>query len=412
MKKSANPWYFVPSTYFAEGLPYVVVNTLVVVLYKKLNIPNDVIAFLTSWLFLPWTIKFLWGPVVDIVGTKRKWIIYTELAMAALAILASISLGTKYFLATSLTCFMIMAFLSATQDIAVDGFYMISMDDKKQAFFVGIRSFFYRLAMLFSSSVLIIYAGRLESMTNNVVLSWQTIIVIVALIMGLLFLYHTFVLPFPDADSSNKKFNWHEFWDAIISFFKQDKIWLAIAFILLYRFGEAVLLKITPLFMLDSVANGGLGLPTADYGMIYGTVGLIFLILGNILGGFAIAKWGLKKCIWPMALLLNIPDLVYVYMAYHTNLSIGYVYVLVSLEQFGYGVGTTAFMYYLIQICGEKYKTTHFAVATSIMNVGLMIPGMFSGKLQMAVGYPKFFIIACLLTIPGMILIPFLKIKE
>lgn len=424
--KQSNPWFFVPTTYFAEGLPYITVNSLVVILYKKLNVPNDVIAFLTSWLFLPWTVKFLWGPVVDTIGTKRKWIIYTQFLISISTLLACFFLGSKYFLYITLTLFMFIAFMSATHDIAVDGFYMLSMDDKKQAFFVGIRAFFYRLAMLFSSSFLLIYIGKLEKNTANTIGSWQIGFGIVAVIMAVLFLYHTIILPFPDSDSP-KKFNWSEFKEAILSYIKIEKIWLAVAFIILYRFGEAMLLKIAPLFMLDSIDKGGLGLDTASYGMVYGTVGLIFLIIGNILGGISISKWGLKKCIWPMAFLLNIPDLVYVYMSYNNNIfqyiytipslnltiPLGkiLVYFLVSFEQFGYGVGTTAFMFYLIQITGERYKTTHFAISTSIMAMGLMIPGMFSGKIQIALGYPVFFIVVCILTIPGMLLIPFLKYK-
>ncbi|MGC8729038.1 MAG: MFS transporter [Elusimicrobiales bacterium] len=410
MKTNVNPWFYVPTTYFAEGLPYVTVNTIVVILYKKLNVPNEIIAFLTSWLFLPWTVKFLWGPVVDTVSTKRKWIIYTQLLISLVSLLSAFFLSSSYFLYITLSLFMLMAFMSATHDIAVDGFYMLSMDEKKQAFFVGIRAFFYRLAMLFSSSVLLIYVGKLEKNTGNIVGSWQICLGIVAIIMAVLFLYHTVILPFPESDSP-KKINWSEFADAFVSYFKIEKIWLAIAFIILYRFGEAMLLKISPLFMLDPIEKGGLGLDTDIYGRVYGIFGLISLILGNILGGIAISRWGLKKCIWPMALMLNIPDLVYVYMAYHNTLPLKFVYVLVSMEQFGYGLGITAFMFYLIQITGEKYKTAHFAISTSIMAMGLMIPGMFSGKLQVAVGYPVFFIIVCIATIPGMILIPFLKYK-
>ncbi|MGC8867699.1 MAG: MFS transporter [Elusimicrobiales bacterium] len=409
-RKNINPWFYVPTTYFAEGLPYVLVNTMVVVFYKKMNVSNDVIAFLTSWLFLPWTVKFLWGPVVDVFGTKRKWIIYTQMLMAAFVLFSSIFVSSSYFLAITLILFMAVAFLSATHDIAVDGFYMLSMDEKKQAFFVGIRAFFYRLAMLFSSSVLIIYAGRLESI-SSVASAWRIVFMIVSLILAVLFLYHAYILPFPEIDKPSKEFSWKDLLDAVASYFKQDKIFITVLFIIFYRFGEAMLLRIAPLFMLDPYSKGGLGLSTSQYGTVYGTFGLIFLIIGNIIGGVIIAKWGLKKSIWPMALFLNLPDLVYVYMAYHNTLSIYYIYILVSFEQFGYGLGTTAFMYYLIQQTGERYKTTHFAVSTSIMAMGLMVPGMLSGKLQLMMGYPSFFILVCLLTIPGMLLIPFLRYK-
>ncbi len=432
-REKINPWFYIPTTYFAEGLPYIAINSLVVILYKKLDVPNQVIAFLTSWLFLPWTIKFLWGPVVDTIGTKRKWIIYTQLFISLALLFATFFLTHKFYLYITLALFMLIAFMSATHDIAVDGFYMLSMDEKKQAFFIGIRAFFYRLAMLFTSSILLIYIGNLEKSTSNIVLSWQMGFGIIAMIIAILFLYHVVILPFPAGDLP-KKFNWTEFKQAFYTYFKIEKIWLAISFIILYRFGEAMLLKIAPLFMLDSTSKGGLGLDTVSYGMIYGTVGLIFLILGNILGGIAISKWGLKRCIWPMALFLNLPNLVYVYMAYHNDLAHHYlysiisletgkqiltislgkflIYLLVAIEQFGYGLGTTAFMFYLIQITGEKYKTTHFAISTSIMAMGLMIPGMISGKLQVMMGYPSFFILVCIATIPGMLLIPFLKYKS
>lgn len=410
--KERNPWLYVPTSYFAEGLPYVLVNTMVVVFYKKMNVSNDLIAFLTSWLFLPWTVKFIWGPVVDVIGTKRKWIIYTQMLMAGFIALATLYITSPHFLYITLTFFMFVAFLSATHDIAVDGFYMLSMDEKKQAFFVGIRAFFYRLAMLFSSSVLLIYAGKLEESTKNIPYTWQIIFSIVALTLAFIFLYHVLILPFPENDKSDENFRWNELIDALVSYFEQEKILLSILFIILYRFGEAMLLKIAPLFLLDTIENGGVGLSTQEYGKVYGTFGLISLIIGNILGGLIIAKWGLKRCIWPMAIMMNLPDLVYVYMAYHNTLPIKYVYFLVSFEQFGYGLGTTAFMYYLIQITGEKYKTTHFAISTSIMAMGLMIPGMISGKIQIAVGYPLFFIIVCFATIPGMLLIPFLKYKS
>ena len=408
----SKPWFFVPTTYFAEGLPYILVNSLSVIIYKKMNVSNDLIAFWTSWLYLPWAIKMFWSPYIDIYGTKRKWIIHTQSLMAIFIIFVSISLGFKSFLLYSMIAFSIIAFLSATHDVAVDGFYMISMDDKEQAFFVGIRAFAYRLAMLFSSGILVMLAGKLENSTGNINLSWKVVLMLIALIMALLSLYHRVILPFPQKDAGIGHFDFKTFSDKIISYFRQEKIVLAIIFIVLYRFGEAMLLKLSAPFLLDNIEKGGMGLSTSEIGLAYGTIGLICLIAGNLIGAWFISKFGLKKCIWSMALALNLPDLVYVYMAYNQNLPHIFIYILVAIEQFGYGLGTTAFMYYLIQLTDENNKTVHFAISTGIMAFAMMLPGMVSGWIQMKVGYPEFFIMVCIATVPGMLLIPFLKYKN
>ncbi|MEF3279614.1 MAG: MFS transporter [Elusimicrobiota bacterium] len=412
MKEKINPWFFVPTTYFAEGLPYVLVNSLAVIIYKKMGVSNDLIAFWTSWLYLPWAIKMFWSPFIDIYMTKRKWIIHTQSVMAIFILITSVSLGLKSFLLYSMIAFSVIAFMSATHDVAVDGFYMISMDDREQAFFVGIRAFAYRLAMLFSSGLLVMWAGKLETNTGNITLSWQVVLMVVALIIAILSFYHRIFLPFPQKDKGIGQFDYKVFFEKIISYFKQDKIILAVSFIVLYRFGEAMLLKLSAPFLLDSLEKGGMGLSTSEVGVAYGTIGLICLIAGNLIGAWFISKWGLKKCIWPMALALNLPDLVYVYMAYNQGLPHSFIYFLVAVEQFGYGLGTTAFMYYLIQFTDENNKTVHFAISTGIMAFAMMLPGMISGWLQIKVGYPIFFIIVFLATIPGMLLIPFLKYKN
>jgi len=409
-----NAWAYVPTTYFAEGLPYMIVNSLAVIIYKKMGVSNTLIAFWTSWLYLPWVIKMLWGPLIDMYATKRGWIIWTQALMAAAIACAALSLKTPHFLYVSMACFMGVAFLSATHDIATDGFYMLSLDDKKQAFFVGIRSFFYRVAMLFSSGVLVMLAGRIETRTGNIQDSWTQVLLLAAAIMGLLFVYHKVFLPYPAVDKPDeaKAGQLAEFGQIFAAYFKLENVWLGLAFILTYRFGEAMLLKLTAPFLLDAAEAGGMALTTTQVGVAYGTIGLASLIVGGLLGGWLISRYGLRKCIWPMALALNAPDLVYVYMSFNTRLPISFIYGLVGVEQFGYGIGTTAFMFYMIQLTGEKYKTAHFAISTGIMALGMMLPGFLSGKLQAIAGYPKFFILVCLATLPGMILIPFLKLKN
>ena len=410
--ENRNPWFYVPTTYFAEGLPYMIVNFLAVIIYKRMGVSNTDIAFWTSLLYLPWVIKMFWGPIVDIYSTKRNWILYTQIIMAFALFLCGFSLQVKGFLLASTCFFMLVAFISATQDIAIDGYYMLAMDESKQAFFVGIRAFFLRMGMIFTTGALVLWAGHLEKLTGNIPLSWTITLCIAGAIFLILFLYHKFVLPYPKAETIKKdKLDWHGFSDVFISYFNRKGILIMLAFILLYRFGEAMLVKLTAPFLLDSIAKGGLGLETTLVGWIYGTVGVLALIIGGILGGIIIAKYGLKRCIWPMALLLNLPDLVYVYMSLHQTLPQYWVYILIGAEQLGYGLGTTAFMFYLIEISGKKYKTSYFAISTGIMALGMMLPGMVSGYFQEHVGYTTFFLAAFCFSIPGMLLIPFLNLK-
>ncbi|MEH2183273.1 MFS transporter [Nostoc sp.] len=410
---SPSPWTYIPTLYFASGIPYVIINTVSVIFYKKLGIDNTQIALWTSFLYLPWVIKMFWGPIVDIYFTKRKWILYTQFAMFACLGLIAISLQLPNFFFISLTTLTIGAFISATYDIATDGFYLLALSPEQQAFFVGIRSLFYRMAVIFGSGILVVLAGQLEVSLNNIPLSWTIAIGFSALILAILFIFHRLILLLPESDNQ-RQIQIREnipFWSIISSYFTQAQIINILAFILLYRLGEAMLVKIASLFLLDKPEVGGLGLSTSDVGLVYGTFGVISLICGGILGGLLISKYGLKKCLFPMALALNLPDIFYVYMAY-TKPSLTLVYPLVSLEQFGYGFGFTAFSVYLMYICQGEYKTSHFAISTGIMALGMMLPGLISGYLQKVLGYPLFFVLVCLLTIPGMIALFFIPFKE
>ncbi|WP_375498568.1 MFS transporter [uncultured Nostoc sp.] len=411
--QTTSPWTFIPTLYFTSGIPYVIINTVSVIFYKKLGIDNTQIALWTSFLYLPWVIKMFWGPIVDIYSTKRKWILYTQFAMFCCLGLIAISLQLPNFFFISLATLTIGAFISATYDIATDGFYLLTLSPEQQAFFVGIRSLFYRMAVIFGSGILVVLAGQLEVSLNNIPLSWTIAIGLSALILAILFISHRLILPLSESDKQRQiqaKEN-IPFWPIISSYFTQDKIINILAFILLYRLGEAMLIKIASLFLLDKPEVGGLGLSTSDVGLVYGTFGVISLICGGILGGLLISKYGLKKCLLPMALALNLPDVFYVYMAYMKP-SLTLVYPLVSLEQFGYGFGFTAFSVYLMYICQGEYKTSHFAISTGIMALGMMLPGLVSGYLQKALGYPLFFVLVCLLTIPGMIALFFIPLKE
>ncbi len=407
------PWAYIPTLYFASGIPYIIINTVSVIFYKKLGIDNTQITLWTSFLYLPWVIKMFWGPIVDIYSTKRQWILYTQFAMFACLGLIAFSLQLPNFFFISLVTLTIGAFISATYDIATDGFYLLALSPEQQALFVGIRSLFYRMAVIFGSGILVVLAGQLEVSLDNIPLSWTITIGFSALILSILFIFHRLILPLPEPDKQ-RQIEAREnipFWSIISSYFAQDKIINILAFILLYRLGEAMLVKIASLFLLDKPEVGGLGLSTSDVGLVYGTFGVISLICGGILGGLLISRYGLKKCLFPMALALNLPDIFYVYMAY-TKPSLTLVYPLVSLEQFGYGFGFTAFSVYLMYICQGEYKTSHFAISTGIMALGMMLPGLVSGYLQKELGYPLFFVLICFLTIPGMIALFFIPLKE
>jgi PAT family beta-lactamase induction signal transducer AmpG len=411
---SRNPWTFLPTLYFSEGLPYVLINTVSVILYKRMGIDNAHIAFWTSWLYLPWVIKMFWGPLVDLHSTKRNWILSTQLAMGFSLFIVAYALNSSGFFALSLAAFVVGAFISATYDIATDGFYMLALTEKDQALFVGLRSAFYRLAMIFGSGFLVYVAGRFETTTSNIPLSWTVVLGIAGSIFLLAFGYHRIMLPYPTEDKRSAGKGAAEtasFAEVFAAYFKQKRVGVVIAFILFYRLGEAMLLKLVSPFLLDKTSAGGLGLSTSEVGLVYGTVGILSLVIGGILGGWVLSRFGFRRAVWPLVLVMHLPDLFFVYMAYHQP-SIGLIYPLVALEQFGYGMGFTVFTVYLMYSAQGQYKTSHYAISTGIMALGMMLPGFVSGWLQQAVGYKAFFIIVCCLTIPGMLTIPFLPHEE
>lgn len=409
-----SPWTFIPTLYFAEGVPYVIINTVSVIFYKKMGIENAQIAFWTSLLYLPWVIKMFWAPLVDSYSTKRNWIVYTQVAMLGCLSCVAFSFQFPHFFILSLLCLTVGAFISATHDIATDGFYLLALNKEQQAFFAGIRSVFYRFAIIFGSGVLVVLAGQLEVGLKNIPLSWSLTIGLSALIFGFLFIFHGSFLPVDESDLEQQTKSPTEkisFWFIIKCYFRQDRIGSILAFILLYRLGEAMLGKIASPFLLDKRELGGLGLSTSDVGLAYGTLGVISLIAGGILGGMLISKYGLKKSIWPMALAVHLPNLFYVYMAYVKPRN-ELVYLLVALDQFGYGLGFTAFSIYLMYISRGEYKTSHFAISTGFMALGMMFPGLISGYLQQSVGYPAFFILVFLATIPGMVTLFFIPLED
>ena len=359
-QSKSKAWAWVPSLYFAEGLPYAFVMIVSVVLYKKLDISNSEIALYTSWLYLPWVIKPFWSPFIDLIKTKRYWIILTQLIVGASLAGIAFSIPTDSMLQYTLAFFWLMAFSSSTHDIAADGFYMLGLSNHNQSWFIGIRNSFYRLAILFSQGILVILAGQLENFYGNVKIAWATIFGILSIMFLFLAFYHRWALPLPQNDKNSQsktaKIIGKKYLQVVIDFFNKPKIILIIIFILLYRFGEAQLVKIAPLFMLDSYESGGLNLSTSEYGFIYGTLGVAMLTLGGIAGGFFIARNGLRYWIVWMALAMKLPDLVYVYMAYSQPSNLTLISLFVSIEQFGYGFGFTAYLLYMMMVSEGEHK--------------------------------------------------------
>lgn len=409
-----NPWFWIPTLYYAQGIPYVVVMTVSVIMYKRLGISNTDIALYTSWLYLPWVIKPLWSPFVDLIGKKRNWIILMQILVGGGLAGVALTIPISNFFQYSLAFLWLLAFSSATHDIAADGFYMLGLSSGEQSFFVGIRSTFYRLSMITGQGLLVILAGFLENSTKNIPLAWSITFFTLAGLFIAFFIYHKFILPFPKNDSPAKKNPSDsiliEFTKTFVAFFKRKNIGIILGFILLYRFAESQLIKLASPFLLDSKEVGGIGLTTAEVGLVYGTIGVLCLTIGGIIGGIVISKKGLKYWLWPMIIAINLPDIVYVLLAYVQTSNLWFVSAMVAIEQLGYGFGFTAYMLYLIYISDGAYKTSHYAIATGFMALGMMIPGMWSGWLQELIGYKYFFIWICISTIPGFIMAKLVKI--
>ncbi len=544
MNKNRSPWSWIPTLYFAEGIPYIIVMFVASDMYKTLGISNTSLAFWTSLLYLPWVIKPLWSPFVDIYSTKRKWIFWMQIVLALSLAGVAFALHLPWWYPVTLLFLWGMAFTSATHDIAADGFYMLALTEKKQAFFTGIRSTFYRLAMIAGLGLLVIITGlildntgletkrievkavtqsdysfvdgkkqldefvvknqmdenvkpeikvfpenmaislykdsssidslnvyflltampededsirmtfgqkggskdlylagqsvfvftkdnwnkpkmttiklkhNLKKVSNaffdvkagNVSLAWSISIGTLALIFLLLALYHRFILPYPYKDKPTNRDNQSSYGEVLLSFFKLKGIVPAIAFLLLYRFSESQLTKMASPFLLDSRENGGLALSLTEKGFAYGTIGVLSLVIGGISGGILAAKYGLKKWIWWMALAINLPNVVYIYMSYIQPSNLFTINSMIAVEQFGYGFGFTGYMLYMLYLASKsQYKTAHFAIATGFMALGMMLPGMISGWVQESLGYQNFFIYVILCTIPSFIALWFVS---
>lgn len=408
--RTGNPWVWVPSLYFTEGIPYVIIITVSVVMYKQLGISNADIGLYTSFLYLPWVIKPIWSPFVDLNGTKRKWFLSMQLLIALAFLLIGFTLPLTGFFVISLSLFWVAAFASATNDIASDGYYMIGLDLKQQSFFLGVRSTFYRLAAITGQGLIVIIAGYLEKQYLDNTKAWSVTMIIVGCIMVGMTLFN--LLTSPNTEQRPPADEKQNFLHVFKTFFQRKQIWMVLGFILLYRLGESQLVKMALPFLLDGNNAGGLGIDTDKVGMIYGTFGVIALSLGGILGGVAISRDGLGKWMLPMILALNGPNVFYVLLAIYQPESLFYVSSVVIIEQFGYGFGFAAYLMYLIYIADGIYKTSHYAIATGFMALGMMVPGMISGFAQELLGYTGFFIWVSLAAVPGILLVQYVKFPK
>lgn len=394
--KKTSPWAWIPTLYFAQGLPYVAVMIISVMMYKRMGISNTDIALYTSWLNLPWVIKPLWSPFIDLIKTKRWWIVSMQLLIGAGLGGIAFTIPMDHFFQLTLAVFWLMAFSSATHDIAADGFYMLALDTHQQALYVGIRSTFYRIATIAGQGLLIMLAGRLEIVTGDIPYAWSITFFVLAGVFIAVWGYHKFILPRPESDQPALQVSastlMKEFFATFASFFKKEQAGIAILFMLLYRLPEAQLAKMGIPFLIDPVEVGGLGLTTEQIGFAQGTVGIVGLTLGGILGGLAVSKGGLKRWLWPMVWAISLPDIVYVYLSYVQPDSLYTINSCIFVEQFGYGFGFTAYMLYLIYFANGTHKTAHYAICTAFMALGMMLPGMIAGWLQEQMGYQYFFI--------------------
>ncbi|MGM9736454.1 MAG: MFS transporter [Candidatus Cryptobacteroides sp.] len=416
-KGRRSPWLWIPTLYFAEGIPYFIVNNISVIMFNNMGMSKGDMAMYTSLLYLPWVIKPLWSPFVDIIKTKRWWIMAMQVLMSvafaliALSIpspsaqtIASGSTPVSLFIIT-LIIFWITGFASATHDIAADGFYMMALNPGEQSLFVGIRSTFYRLSSIFGQGVLVVIAGLLEKNLGDIPKAWSITLIISALIFAAVTLWHTFALPRPKEDRSRNldaKGILREFGRTFSTFFRKKYVWTAMLFMLLYRLPEAFLVKMMNPFLLNPISEGGLGLATETVGIVYGTAGVAALTVGGILGGIFASRRGLKRSMWYMAAALTLPCLAFVFLSMFQPSNIWLISSCVVLDQFGYGFGFTAYMLYLIYFSEGEFKTAHYSLCTAFMALSMMLPGMVAGYMQEWLGYTGFFVfvmLCCLVTV-------------
>ena len=398
-----NPWFWVPSLYLTESVPYVIIITVSVIMYKSLGVSNADIGLYTSFLYLPWVIKPIWSPILELFGNKKKWFLSMQLILALAFLGVGLTTGTSHFFTITLAFFWMGAFASATNDIASDGLYLIALKPDQQSFFVGMRSTFYRVGMITGQGLIVIIAGNMETYFGDPAKAWSWTMIIVAALMLILALINFITTPNVVEERVAKE-DQPSFGKIFSSFFTKKNIGLSLGFVLLYRLGESQLVKMASPFFLDERSEGGLGLSVTEVGFLYGTLGVIALLAGGIIGGILISRDGLGKWMMPMVVAINVPNIGYVFLAWLQPDSILFAGGVVLIEQLGYGFGFAAYMVFLIYLAEGLFKTAHYALATGFMAMGMMLPGMLSGYMQEWLGYPGFFVWVVLATIPGFVM--------
>ncbi|MDC8784848.1 MFS transporter [Roseateles koreensis] len=416
MSTTASPWRWIPSLYFGQGLPYVVVMTLSVILYKNLGLDNTDIALYTSWLYLPWVIKPLWSPLIELVHTKRAWIVAMQFLIGLALAMVALTLPGPQAFKLSLAVFWLMAFASASHDIAADGFYMLALPRRSQAAFVGVRSTFYRLANIGGQGGLVYLAGELQERTGSMTTAWSLVFGLLGGLFVLMAVYHWLILPRPALDVETPEAARPPgglltgFASVFAEFFRKPGIGVGIGFLLLYRFPEAQLLKLAAPFLLDTIGAGGLGLSNKQVGIAYGTVGLTALTLGGLAGGWIISRVGLKRALWPLVLLMHVPNLAFLILALTQPDSLLVISLALAVEQLGYGLGFTVYLMTMMWLAEGPHKTAHYALCTGFMALGMMLPGMWSGWLQAQLGYLHFFIWVLIATVPSFVMTALIRV--
>jgi PAT family beta-lactamase induction signal transducer AmpG len=412
--KPKHPATWVPTLYFSEGLPFVATATVSVLMYKSLGLTDAQIAFFTTLVMWPWTLKPLWGPILEMFKTKKHFVIATQFIGGVSFGLLALSLPLEGFLRYSLAMFVVIAFNSATHDIAADGVYINTLSPKQQAQYVGWQGAFYNVAKVLSQGGLVYVAGRLE-LTIGVTEAWMVVMGMFGGILMLMSLYHFKMLP--SGGSSNGVQSLHEaletFWQVVKTFFQKKNVLWGITFIILFRTAEGQLTKIVPLFMRAAREDGGLGLLTSDIGIAYGIFGATAFVLGSIASGYFVAKRGLKSSIFILCIIFNVPDAVYAYLAFTAPENFAIICGAITIEWFGYGFGFVGIILFMMQqIAPGKYKMAHYAFATAVMNLGFMLPSMISGYISDFLGYKNFFLWVMVATIPSFLVAWFVPFKE
>ena len=402
-KRARNPWTWIPTLYFTQGVPYALVALLSSYLYKDFGVDDQRNTFYTSLLTLPWVLKPLWSPAVDIYRTRREWIWFLQLIMGAGLVLAAMAIGSGHFFAGTLAMFFVVAACSATHDIAADGFYILANSEGEQTFFSGVRSAFFKVSAIAWQGGLLVLVGWLTKAWGYK-MSWQVGYCLAAAVLILTAVYHRFILPRPEKDKparvESARMYWEQFFATFGAFFQKRQILVMLFFLLTYRLGEVQLTKISPLFLKTGVEKGGLGIANEEMGLLNG-LSLSAFLVGAALGGFLVSRHGLKRWLWPMVIILHAPDLVYVYLSRAQPQNLGMIGSCLAVEQFGYGFGFSAYMLYMLYMARGEHPTAHYAICTGFMALGAMLPGMASGSIEEKLGYANFFVWVLVAAIPG-----------